>query len=51
MSKNILIVTTNQRVFPGGKAPSGVWLSTIARFARVLETHGYSYTLSSPQGG
>ena len=51
MSKNILIVTTNQRVFPGGKASSGVWLSTIARFARVLETNKYSYTFISPQGG
>lgn len=51
MSKNVLIVTTNQRVFPGGKASSGVWLSTIARFARVLETNGYDYTFMSPQGG
>lgn len=51
MSKNILIVTTNQQVFPGGKAPSGVWLSTIARFARVLESNGYDYTFISPQGG
>jgi putative intracellular protease/amidase len=51
MSKNVLIVTTNQRFFPGGKASSGVWLSTVARFARVLETHGYNYTFVSPQGG
>jgi putative intracellular protease/amidase len=51
MSKNVLIVTTNQRVFPGGKSSSGVWLSTIARFARVLEAHGYHYTFISPKGG
>jgi putative intracellular protease/amidase len=51
MSRNVLIVATNQRIFPGGKAESGVWLSTIARFIRVLETHSYNYTFVSPQGG
>ncbi len=51
MSKNILIVTTNEKVFPGGKAPSGVWLGTVARFVRVLETNGYHYTFISPNGG
>lgn len=51
MSRNVLIATTSQRVFPGGKASSGVWLSTIARFVRVLEKHGYGYTFMSPKGG
>lgn len=51
MTGNVLIVVTNQRIFPGGKASSGVWLSTVARFANVLASNGYNYTFVSPKGG
>jgi putative intracellular protease/amidase len=51
MGKNVLIVATNQTVFPNGKARSGFWLSTVARFVNVLSKKGFDYTLVSPKGG
>lgn len=51
MSKKVLIVATNEKVFPNGKAKSGVWLGTVARFVDVLNKRGFDYQIISPEGG
>lgn len=51
MSRNILIVATSVKEIPKRKLPTGVWLSTLARFIRVIESNHYSYTIISPAGG
>ncbi|MFN3848892.1 MAG: type 1 glutamine amidotransferase domain-containing protein [Spirosomataceae bacterium] len=51
MSRKILIVATSVKEIPERKLPTGVWLSTLARFIRVVEHFNYDYTIMSPSGG
>lgn len=51
MGKKVLIVATNEKVFPNGRAKSGIWLGTVARFIDVLKKKGFDYQIISPKGG
>jgi putative intracellular protease/amidase len=51
MSKNILIVATSIKQVATHNLQTGAWLSTLARFIRVIEQNHYNYTIVSPEGG
>jgi putative intracellular protease/amidase len=51
MSKNILLVATSIKQVATHNLQTGAWLSTLARFIRIIEQNNYTYTIASPQGG
>jgi putative intracellular protease/amidase len=51
MSKNILIAATSVKHVADHNLQTGAWLSTLARFIRIIEQNHHNYTIVSPEGG